>query len=107
MNVILSTRYNKRNILDTFVSIQLWKECIHIVSKYFETNIDNQDVLEKNYDVLSKSVVDEMDKWSCIPTNVRTKIKYYKPYYYEELTELWYGSTDSGRDFKLEHYLNW
>ena len=97
-------KYMRNNFPDAFMSSQLWKQNILNLVEYFENCIKDQESVDMAYDNFLQVLFQEMDSFLKLPSlkgKVRKKFKSYKPYWCDELTELWIKYRDSEKEFKL------
>ena len=104
-NVLQKRRYFFENKPEAFMNSNMWSTALQNIIVMFENRIINQENLDKYYDLLCKTLTNEMDKhlkFMDSTKRTRKKHKNSKPYWCDELSDLWRKMRDSEKRF-LKH----
>ena len=95
-------RYRFDNIPPDFRKTEMWSFAINNIINAREQEINSQNYVDNNYNNLCTVLKDEMDKYlkftECGPST-KKRWKHSKPYWNEELTELWKSMRNKERTY--------
>ena len=95
-------RYRFDNIPPNFRKTEMWSFAINNIINAREQEINSQNYVDNNYNNLCTVLKDEMDKYlkftECGPST-KKRWKHSKPYWNEELTELWKSMRNKERTY--------
>ena len=99
-------RYIFDNIPNGFRQSNSWHQSISNLIVDLEYQIDNQANINQSYSKLCEILFNEMDKYLKYKTcgkPIKTRLKNSKPFWCEELDDLWKNLREKGKMFKGKH----
>jgi hypothetical protein len=91
-NIFRHRRYRFEHTPDFFMASDIWKSAMNVLIDMSISCKEEQNEIDNLYETFCNTVTNEMDmylKYTDAPRNIRKKLKISKPYWNDELFNIW------------------